>query len=45
MGNLSVEKTVRVYDAILDVMSFKVDGINRQAVEALGESLRKMGYR
>ncbi len=45
MGNLSVEKTVKVYDAILDVMSFKVDGINRQAVEALGESLRKMGYR
>jgi aspartate aminotransferase-like enzyme len=44
MGNLSVEKTVKVYDAILDVMSFKVDGINRQAIGDLEERLRKMGY-
>lgn len=44
MGNLSVKKTVKAYDAILDVMFFKVNGIDRQAVGALEERLRKMGY-
>ncbi|MCS7136573.1 MAG: alanine--glyoxylate aminotransferase family protein [Nitrososphaerota archaeon] len=44
MGNLSVKKTVKVYDAILDVMFLKVSGVDRQAIGDLEERLRKMGY-
>ncbi|MEM0090269.1 MAG: alanine--glyoxylate aminotransferase family protein [Nitrososphaerota archaeon] len=44
MGNLSVEKTVKVYDAILNVMFFKVNGIDLHAAGALEERLRKIGY-
>jgi len=45
MGNLSVEKTVKAYDAILNVLSSRVDGIDPRVVGTLEERLRKMGYR
>ncbi|MEM2910037.1 MAG: alanine--glyoxylate aminotransferase family protein [Nitrososphaerota archaeon] len=44
MGNLSVEKTVKAYGAILDVLSFKIDGIDHRVAGTLEERLRRMGY-